>query len=581
MPGLIPRPFIDELLSRTDLVDLIDPHVPLKKRGTSYVACCPFHNEKTPSFNVNPSKQFYHCFGCGVSGNAISFAMSYLHLDFVAAIEYLANLHGLEIPKSVAPAKQQRSKKLKPILEDVTKLYQEHLKQSFDAIEYLKTRGITGEIARDYQLGYAKEGWHNLIQQFPHAHEELLETGMLIKNEKGNLYDRYRNRVMFPIHNRQGQVIGFGGRSIVAEDMPKYLNSPETPLFQKSKELYGLYQVLSRKEPISSLFVVEGYLDVIALAQHGINNTVATLGTATSGFHLQVLNKYCSNIIFCFDGDNAGRKAAWRALETSLPYLNQGLQVSFMFLPEGHDPDSLIRKIGQEEFLRLSKNVQSVEHFLLAHLTENLELRTLAQKNQLLRRALPYLQQIGPGPFLELFTQQLSRLTQLEVDRILQHIEMPEQALINPSGQKLTRTPKRVAIALLLQHPELYLHCHEQYPPHLFQNDTPPLISQLMELLIADSTQNTARLLEHWRDTPLFEPLSQLAIWPHLVPEEALITEFTDILQFLIKQHRENLIHDLLAKSRQEGLTKTDQELLQQLLIEKHQSEKYRVSPDS
>ena len=344
MFGLISRPFIDELLNRTDIVEFIDSYVPLKKRGTSHTACCPFHSEKTPSFNVVAKKQFYHCFGCGASGNAISFAMNYLHMSFSDAVETLAARIGLQVQREGQTEKNQQSLNLYEFLNRVSLFYQKTLKTAgHAAITYLKKRDVSGEVARLYQLGYAPASWQTLELQFKQNKNELIATGMLIPKDDGKAYDRYRQRIMFPIHDRHGRIIGFGGRAIEPAQKPKYLNSPETVIFQKSRELYGLHQILQQQSEITNILIVEGYMDVIALAQHGINNSVATLGTATSSYHIQLLSKYTKQLIFCFDGDAAGRQAAWRALESSLPHLNAGLDASFIFLPEGHDPDSLVR----------------------------------------------------------------------------------------------------------------------------------------------------------------------------------------------------------------------------------------------
>ncbi len=332
MPGLIPQPFIDELLNRIDLVELIDSYVPLKKSGTSFVACCPFHSEKTPSFNVVFKKQFYHCFGCGASGNAISFIMQYLNYNFIETIELLAAKLGLQIPREGQNEKNQPSPNLYQLLSKISQFYQQTLKnKGQDAINYLRQRGLNGEIAKLYQLGYAPAGWQTLEETFKRYRSELISTGMLIEKPDGRTYDRYRHRIMFPIHDRQGRIIGFGGRALDAAQKPKYLNSPETIIFQKSRELYGLHAILKQQTTIDNIIIVEGYMDVIAVAQYGIHNAVAALGTATSSYHIQLLSKYTSELIFCFDGDAAGRQAAWRALESCLPHLNSGLDANFIF----------------------------------------------------------------------------------------------------------------------------------------------------------------------------------------------------------------------------------------------------------
>jgi DNA primase len=348
MAEQIPRDFIDQLLNRVDIVDFIDSRITLRKKsGNNFFACCPFHNEKNPSFSVSQPKQFYYCFGCGAHGNAIDFLMQYDRLNFPEAIEALAKQVGMEVPKqSISPQQAEKAaaqQSLYELLAQVAKFYQSQLRTHNRAIEYLKQRGVSGEIAKSFAIGVAPQGWDNLLQKIgQHAKQALLEVGMLIKKEEGGCYDRFRDRIMFPIHDRRGRIIGFGGR-IIDQGEPKYLNSPETPLFQKGHELYGLYQALQANRQLERIIVVEGYMDVIALFQHDITYAVATLGTATSSSHIERLLRHTAEIIFCFDGDQAGRSAAWRALQVTLPLMRDGIQVRFLFLPEGEDPDSLVR----------------------------------------------------------------------------------------------------------------------------------------------------------------------------------------------------------------------------------------------
>lgn len=571
--GLIPRPFIDELLNQTDIVEFIDSYVPLKKQGSSHIACCPFHNEKTPSFNVIAKKQFYHCFGCGTSGNAISFAMNYLHLSFSDAIETLATRLGLQVPREGRTEKNQQSLSLYQFLNRVSNFYQQTLKTSGQAaINYLKQRNVTGEVARLYQLGYAPPGWQTLEAQFKQNKPELIATGMLIAKEDGKTYDRYRQRVMFPIHDRHGRIIGFGGRAIEAEQKPKYLNSPETVIFQKSRELYGLHQVLQQQDSITNVLIVEGYMDVIALAQHGIQNAVATLGTATSTYHIQLLSKYTKQLIFCFDGDAAGRQAAWRALESTLPHLNSGLDASFIFLPEGHDPDSLIREEGKELFLKRLKNATPLHRYLVDILMEELDTTNLAGKSQLVNAAKPYLLKISDGPYKQLLINELARLTRIEPHRIQQLIE--EKASNKPldANKHITRSPVRIAIAILLQHPETYAACRTQLSPTMLNSQKQRVLKTLIQQVAENPTINTAKLIESWRDSPLFDALSKLAAWDHQVPESALTKEFIDIVLFLEKQNREAMIQQLIKKTQNEGLSEEERLNLQKMLKQRHQS---------
>ncbi|MCW8469887.1 DNA primase [Fluoribacter gormanii] len=571
MSGLIPQPFIDDLLHRTDLVELIDSYVPLKKRGNSHVACCPFHNEKSPSFNVVAKKQFYHCFGCGASGNAISFVMNYLNQGFVDAVETLATRVGLTVPRDKQNEKNNPSLDLYKLMADVSLYYQKKLRhEGQPAIDYLRRRGLSGEIAKLYQLGYASEGWHNLEKAFPRNQRELLTTGMLIKNDDGKIYDRYRNRVMFPIHDRHGRIIGFGGRVLDNEQKPKYLNSPETVIFQKSRELYGLHQILSQKKNIEYVIVVEGYMDVIALAQHGIMNAVATLGTATSTYHIQLLAKHTKSLIFCFDGDNAGRQAAWRALESSLPHLNLGLDASFMFLPDSHDPDSLVRHEGKENFLNRIKQATPLHRFLFDSLAKDLNLLRPAGKTQLINLAKPFLQKMDEGSYKQLLIEDLARLTHIETHRLSQLITEESKTPQHEQAMTIARTPMRIAIALLLQHPEIYAQIKQQINPELLDTKEHEILLHVLQQLATNPQATTATLIESWRDHPYFDSMNKLAAWEHLVPEQELVKEFIDIILFLQKQNRELTIRQLINKSRQQGLSETERIKLQEMLKERH-----------
>lgn len=573
MSGLIPQPFLDEILHRTDLVELIDSYVPLKKRGNSHTACCPFHNEKSPSFNVVARKQFYHCFGCGASGNAISFVMNYLHLGFPEAIDHLANRLGLTVPREGLPEKKQNFNQLYTLLAKVSNYYQKKLKyEGQTAVAYLKNRGVSGSIAKLYQLGFAPEGWHLLEQAFPNFIDELQTTGMLIKNDDGKIYDRYRNRIMFPIHDRQGRIIGFGGRVLEKEQKPKYLNSPETILFQKSRELYGLHQVLSQQKSIDSIIIVEGYMDVIALAQHGVNNVVATLGTATSAHHIKLLAKHTQRILFCFDGDAAGKQAAWRGLESSLSHLGSGLDIRFMFLPDGHDPDSLIREEGQASFLERTKNALPLNRLFFDTLSHAIDLSTPAGKTQLINAANPLLQKIEEGPYKQLMLDDLARLTRMEAHRLQAIIHSPhKEPPPIESNAAIARSPLRIAIALLLQNPEIYLKNQNAIDLALFNDKEHHILLQILLHLKNAPQSNTASLVEAWRDSSYFEAINKLASWEHQVPEQEQDKEFLDIIFFLQKKNNDLIIKELIKKSGQQGLSETERMTLQELLRKKHE----------
>ncbi|TAL63322.1 MAG: DNA primase [Legionella sp.] len=571
MSGLIPQPFIDDLLQRTDLVELIDGFVPLKKRGNSFIACCPFHNEKSPSFNVVAKKQFYHCFGCGASGNAISFIMNYMNQGFTEAVDTLASRLGLTVPRDGQSEKNNASQDLYKLLAEVSSFYQKKLKlEGQVAVDYLRSRGLSGEIAKLYQLGFAPEGWHTLEKTFAAHQRDLIATGMLIKNDDGKIYDRYRNRVMFPIHDRHGRIIGFGGRVLDAEQKPKYLNSPETVIFQKSRELYGLHQILNQKKAIENIIIVEGYMDVIALAQHGIFNAVATLGTATSTFHIQLLAKHTQHLIFCFDGDNAGRQAAWRGVESSLAHLNAGLDASFIFLPEGQDPDSLVRLEGKDAFLTRLQGATSLHRFFFDTLAKDINLQNPAGKTQLINAAKPYLQKMSEGSYKQLLIDDLARITHIDNHRLNQLIL--DTAEIKPleTANTIARTPVRIAIALLLQNPEIYSQSIQEINPQLLDEKDHYILLHILQQLAHNPQANTANLIEAWRNSAYFDSINQFASWDHQVPEQELIKEFIDIVLFLQKQNRDAKIRELIDKSRLQGLTEVEKLQLQLMLKERH-----------
>jgi len=431
--SVIPESFKNDLLNRVDIVDVINARVPLKKSGANYVACCPFHTEKTPSFTVSQPKQFYHCFGCGAHGNAIGFLMEYAGLGYVDAVKDLADMVGMKLP-DFEPRRGQRSEPQGPdlyeLMDRASRFYRDSLKQAPGAIEYLKGRGLTGKIAARFGIGYAPPGWQSLQAVFPnYAEKALVECGLVIESEQGKRYDRFRDRIMFPILNQRGLVIGFGGRILetarsdeeAGSPGPKYLNSPETPLFEKGRELYGLVQARNAIRAASRVVVVEGYMDVVALAQNGVENVVATLGTATTPVHVQRLLRLTDEIVFCFDGDAAGRRAAWHALEVSLACLADGKTVRFLFLPEEHDPDSFVRALGTDAFLERLGGAQPLSAFLLAELGARTDLATLEGRSRLISEARPHLQRLA-APALQLqlvrALADLARMDPQEVGRL-------------------------------------------------------------------------------------------------------------------------------------------------------------------
>lgn len=573
MSGIIPRPFIDELLNRTDIVEFIDSHIPLKKQGSSFTACCPFHNEKTPSFNVIAKKQFYHCFGCGVSGNAISFAMSYLHQTFPEAIETLAARVGMTVPREGNSQKYQQSQSLYQLLDKVSAFYQQQLKKPVanEAIHYLRQRGINEEVAARFQLGFSPAGWHILEAAFRSNTHDLITSGMLIQRDDGKTYDRYRQRIMFPIHDRHGRIIGFGGRSIEPEQKPKYLNSPETAIFQKSRELYGLHQIIREQTPIKNILVVEGYMDVIALAQHGIKNGVATLGTATSTYHIQLLSKHSQQLIFCFDGDAAGKQAAWRALESCLPHLNAGLDVRFIYLPDGHDPDSLVREEGSEQFLKRIQQATPLHQLFFSTLMRSIDTSTLSGKSQLINLTKPYLLKMNEGPYQQLILNELARLTRIDTDRLNQLAATQPTQKPQELTQSIQRTPARIAVALLLQYPNIYHENLDTFTSELIASLQQPTLKKILHRIAQNPNINTGILLESFRDSTEFEALNKLASWDHQVPEKALTYECLDTIAFLAKQEQENQIQALINKSRQQGLKEEERQKLQRMLKQRHE----------
>jgi DNA primase len=460
---MIPEAFIQELLNRVDIVDVVDKSVPLKKAGANYSACCPFHNEKSPSFTVSPSKQFYHCFGCGAHGTAIGFLIEYTGLSFVEAIQELAKSVGLLVPQETRDIERPVQKSvvsLQECLQQAANFYKAELKKSPRAIDYLKARGLSGQIAAQFQIGYAPAGWQNLQSIFPMYENESLSTaGLVVTNEQGKRYDRFRDRIIFPIHNQKGEVIGFGGRVINPEDTPKYYNSPETPLFQKGHELYGLFIARRAIRDAGRALVVEGYMDVVALAQYGINYAVAALGTATTPFHITKLMRQTDEIVFSFDGDNAGRSAAWRAAMNALPVLTDGLKLRFLFLPKEHDPDSYVRAFGKDKFEAEMQTAVPLSQYIIQHLSENNSLHSQEDKVKFLNDAEPILRQIQAPRFSLMLKKKIAELAGVSETEMQAMMRLPIQN--KPSSkpaQRQSRKPlslKTRFILMALMRPDL------------------------------------------------------------------------------------------------------------------------------
>jgi DNA primase len=421
----IPQTFIQELLARADVVDIVGRYVQLKKGGANFMGLCPFHGEKSPSFSVSPSKQFYHCFGCGKNGNAIGFLMEHAGMNFVEAVQDLAQQYGMQVPEDEASpqdrarAQEQRQKQstLTDVLEKAGEAYKKHLKESAKAVDYLKGRGLSGTVAKTFGLGYAPQGWRTLAGVFPNYDEPLLvESGLVIlqaeEGEDEKRYDRFRDRIMFPIRNVKGECIGFGGR-VLGDEKPKYLNSPETPVFSKGRELYGLFEARPALRETGYALVTEGYMDVVALAQLGFPNAVATLGTACTADHVQKLFRFTDSVVFSFDGDGAGRRAARKALDAALPYANDGRTVKFLFLPAEHDPDSFIRAFGHEAFARHISEAVPLSRFLIDSARDGCDLNSAEGRAQLAGRAKPLWMELPDGALKRQLLGEIADLVQL------------------------------------------------------------------------------------------------------------------------------------------------------------------------
>jgi len=559
MAGRIPRVFINDLLARTDIVDLIDARVKLKKQGKNYHACCPFHNEKTPSFTVNGEKQFYHCFGCGAHGNAIDFLMNYDRLEFVESIEELATAYGLEVPyeSGTGPSQLERHQRqsLYQLMTGLRDFYQQSLSQSSaaGAREYLATRGLSAEVIQHFSIGFAPAGWDNALKRFgrnPDDQQTLTDAGMLVTNDRGRTYDRFRDRVMFPIHDKRGRVIGFGGR-VLGDGMPKYLNSPETDIFHKGRQLYGLYEAQKNHPEPAKLLVVEGYMDVVALAQFGVDYAVASLGTSTTAEHIQLMFRTTDTVICCYDGDRAGREAAWRALETALPYMNDGRQLRFMFLPDGEDPDTLVRKEGKAAFEARIEQATPLSSFLFDTLLPQVDLRSPDGRAQLSTLALPLIGQV-PGETLRIYLRQelgnkLGILDDSQLEKLLP--KRAENAL-SPVQPQLKRTTMRILIGLLIQNPQL-----AAMVPSLEGLDQSEiagfsLFVELVNTCVAHPGLTTGQLLELYRGTKFSQSLETLATWNHMIVDDEVETMFQDSLASMYDAALERRLEELIARDR-------------------------------
>jgi len=608
---VIPESFKNDLLNRVDIVDVINARVPLKKSGANYVACCPFHTEKTPSFTVSQPKQFYHCFGCGAHGNAIGFLMEYAGLGYVDAVKDLAAMVGMQLPEFEprrGPREQPEGPDLYELMERAARFYRESLKQSPGAIDYLKGRGLTGKIAARFGIGYAPAGWQNLQTVFTdYAKEKALVTcGLVVENDQGKRYDRFRDRIVFPIYNQRGLVIGFGGRIMGGgEDGgpptgegkgspgPKYLNSPETPLFEKGRELYGLVQARNAIRAENRALVVEGYMDVVALAQHGVENVVATLGTATTPIHVQRLLRLCDEVVFAFDGDAAGRRAAWHALEVSLACLADGKAVRFLFLPEEHDPDSFVRALGREALLERLAGAQTLSAFLLAELRSHADLATLEGRSRLIAEARPHLARLA-APALQLqLVRALADLAQMdprEVGRLCNvrisgaapaaPLQRPVARAGDRSASMRTRAFERELLGCLLVKPDLVHALPEDFDldDSLESRAIGALAAYLRE---HDGAVAAGALVDGFADTPFAALLRELRAGQlELRTSDAdAEVQFAGALARLQSRRLKRDIEALERRQVEQGLSSDERHLYNRLIQEQKVLESAALRP--
>ena len=591
--------FIDQILDRTDIVDVVDRRVKLKKAGKNYSACCPFHQEKTPSFSVNPEKQFYYCFGCGAGGNALGFIMDYERMEFREAIESLAQAAGIDMPAEEVDSAPQvdNQKPLYESMERATKLYEGFLRQHKDrgrVVDYLKRRGLSGEVARDFRLGFAPEGWDNLMQTLPDeaSFGHALTAGLLIENDKGRKYDRFRDRVIFPIVNQRGKVIAMGGR-VLGDGKPKYLNSPETPLFSKSHELYGLHHIRKFAKNLSRIVVVEGYMDVIALAQFGIHYAVATLGTSVGKPHLELLFRRVEQVVFCFDGDDAGRKAAFRGMEAALPMMEDGRQVKFLFLPEGEDPDTVVRSKGAPHLEHMFDTAAPLEQFLFEQMGAGIDLTTMDGKARLSKLVAPYINQIPDGVYKTLLFKSLAERTDMDVESLRRLREVQETPITSESSHNdysdMSPPPKEDdydqfgnrllsdqdeanpyddmtqvaeidsgfndgvlmrALGLIVLHPPAALLVADEVIPDS-SDRTASLLREVVSLVRETPEMSTAALLGYWTNTDEGVALSAAAAKEVIDTESEINEHLLAILNKLSRDRRANLLrtraHELKA----------------------------------
>lgn len=587
MSGRIPQSFIDELLSRVDIVEVIEEHLPLRKVGRSYQALCPFHTERTPSFSVNREKQFYHCFGCGATGSAIRFTMDFLRLDFVETVSRLSERAGIEVPTVGESSARASHAGLYDLLERVARFYALQLRDhaiGARPIGYLKERGLDGRTAAHYGLGYAPPGWDHLLRAFGGSAEDrqtLQLAGLLIQKEDGKCYDRFRDRIIFPIRDPRGRVVGFGGRALDSSE-PKYLNSPETPVFRKGSELYGLFEALRGPAKPERLLVVEGYMDALALAQFGVSHVAATLGTALTREHLGRLFRGVQKVVFCFDGDEAGNRAAWRALELSLPLLKDGRSVGFLFLPAGEDPDSWVRKAGTMPFVDPQK-ITPLSDFMLDFLTRGADLRTIEGRAALVEQARPLLGAVAPGALQGLLTRRISELSGLSVDQLSSLIHASPARPARRSATPPSTRPRvtnlsatsiiEMAIRFLLHHPGLAGHVPNTSELAYLRDPRAGLLMSILEYAQQRPDLRCGAMLERWSGTNEGDWLCQVAAQDILVSDVELEAEFLGAMD-RIRGHAEKHRRKELARTTAHSPAALEPSELRESLRYKRRSER-------
>jgi len=566
----IPRSFIDQVIANTDIVSLIDRHVPLKKMGASFKACCPFHQEKTPSFVVSADKQIYHCFGCGVGGNAISFLMEYEHLSFVETVATLAKLANMTLPEGSdfePPAKQQAIEACYQAMSMAVDFYEQQLQKPIasKAKAYLSKRGLSQDIIAKYRLGFAPPGWRHLesAAKYKIKPNTWVNAGLIIQKNPNTHYDRFRERIIFPIRDRQGRAVGIGGR-IVDQGEPKYLNSPETPIFHKGTLLYGFYELITQHRSPEYILVVEGYMDVLALVQQDISQVVGTLGTATTEQHITHLFRYTDRVVFCFDGDEAGQKAAWRALTLALPAYQDGKTLQFMFLPTGEDPDSFVQKNGKMGFLQQMSSAQTLSEYFFQHLSQGLSLQRMDDRATLVKRCEPLLKTLPESHLKTLMVNELASRARIDSATLALAGNTPVDLPSNPSlSEPKEITPLRHAISILLQHPALVAQLSTDALKTPFEQ---VFLGKLLEFIQKHPKISTAGLLEAWRDQPYYTKLVELANRPLLIEEPGLLQELQDTLIVLSKAEIEQRVDSLMQKAKNNQLSLEEKQELQTLL---------------